>query len=158
MSEYRYNLTRDLSDVPDLGRGRLLWIMLNPSTADETLDDPTIRRVKTFTAREGFRRLIVMNLFAQRATEPVNLRLPSDSEWRLNRDVLVDAIERSDRVILAWGTTIPRALRQCADFTKGSITAAAERHSKELWCLGKTKNGSPRHPLYVKGDTPLEVY
>jgi hypothetical protein len=159
VSEYRYSLVRHLN-VPDkgYGYGTLLWVMLNPSTADQTVDDPTIRRVKSFTEREGFRRLVVVNLFAQRSTKPADLVVPSDDLWELNRRVLVDALERSDKIIVAWGASVPKHMRQSAWLTVSTFVEQAERNGRMLYCLGKTNTGEPRHPLYVKSDQPLEVY
>src|SRR5690554_6900188 len=78
---YRYTLTRsDYGDAPWLSmhEPRLLWIMLNPSTADETADDPTIRRVKAFTRRLGYSGLTVVNLYAMRSTDPRGLWAAAD--------------------------------------------------------------------------------
>lgn len=69
MNPYRYMLTREWDEHGD----KICWVMLNPSTADETLDDPTIRRVRSFSQREGYGSLVVVNLYAMRATDPKGL-------------------------------------------------------------------------------------
>jgi hypothetical protein len=159
LSEHRFTLVRHL-DTPDkgVGCGTLLWIMLNPSTADKTTDDPTIRRVKAFTAREGFRRLIVVNLFSQRATKPTDLRSPSQAEHRLNMLTVHNAMSKADRVVVAWGSTVPRQVRFATFAAKVAVIGFAHENGIPLYCLGRTNTGEPRHPLYVKGARPLEEY
>lgn len=141
---YRYRLERRWTPGP-----ALLWVMLNPSTADASADDNTIRRVVTFTRREGFGAVVVVNLFGRRATDPECLRdfgdqIGPDNDWHVMREAC-DA----GKVIVAWGGTdaprYPDRIRRTVDLLK----------PRELWCLGTTANGSPRHPLYVRGGAPL---
>jgi hypothetical protein len=147
---YRYRLVRE--DLGLLGTGTLLWIMLNPSTADAHADDPTIRRVRSFTEREGFGRLEVVNLFALRATNPDALReaeeRDEDPVGPENRRHIAEAIAEADRVVAAWGALAPGT-------RAAEVRLQAANLKRGLWCLGETSDGSPRHPLYVKGDQPL---
>jgi hypothetical protein len=139
---YRYRLTRRWADRPTCG-----FIMLNPSTADASQDDPTIRRCIGFAKREHCGALIVVNLFAFRATKPAALLDAADPVGPNADHELLDAIAEVDGpLIAAWGSWAyinPRA---------ADITAMIGRHCV---CLGKTIDGHPRHPLYVKGDAPL---
>lgn len=136
--QYRYDLRRTWASGPEC-----TFIMLNPSTADANEDDPTIRRCISFAKREGCGSLLVVNLFAFRATDPKVMADAEDPIGPRNAVFLDEAI-KNHTVIAAWGAH-PLA-RQ-----------AGKRLSKEydLMCLGKTKAGAPRHPLYVRGDAPL---
>lgn len=140
--KYRYRLDRRWGMGPLMG-----FIMLNPSTADAEQDDATIRRCRGFAQREGCGGLVVVNLYAFRATKPADLwavdaleRIGGpQAEFELHR-----AIEKSEIMVAAWGGKTQRAEHWIV-----------ERYGRRLKCLGKTKDGHPRHPLYVKGDAPL---
>lgn len=143
---YRYLLTRPGDLHAD--KGTALFLMLNPSTADATEDDPTIRRCRNFARAWGCNGLAVANLYALRATDPTELwkhpdPIGPDNDWRLR----AIAEEYTD-IVCAWGANA-RAERVAA--VANILTAAGGR----LWCLGTTKDGHPRHPLYVRGDQPL---
>lgn len=140
---YRYTLTRSIG----AGTRRALFVMLNPSTADEAQDDPTIRRCIAFARREGCGSLEVANLFAWRATDPVELRTAPDPVGPDNDRHIVEAAGRASLIVCAWGVHgcllgRERAVRQ--------LLAGRALHA-----LGFTKEGAPRHPLYVKSDAPL---
>jgi len=123
--------------------------MLNPSTADATKDDPTIRRCISFARREKATHLIVLNLFALRSTNPEALKTAEDPIGPDNdkhlQEFLVDDISWK---VAAWGSH-PFAKERAKDVT---------RRFGPFHCLGKTKDGSPRHPLYVKSDAPLKEW
>lgn len=143
--QYRYILIRDLH--PSLHGKRALFIMLNPSTADEVKNDPTIRRCISFAEREGCHSLTVVNLFALRSTDPKVLKnhrdpIGPDNDGIL--DVLMHSHKNSLRVA-AWGAN---------PIAKERGNALIEKYGP-LLCLGITKNGSPKHALYVKTDQPL---
>ena len=140
--DYRYCLTRRWSDGPTCG-----FIMLNPSTADADRDDPTIRRCISFAKREGCGGLIVVNLFAFRATSPKEMMCAYDPIGPENNWNFKLAIEEIDGpIIAAWGN-------DGAFLGKGA--AVAWRHGGVLKCFGHTRSGQPKHPLYVPGDAPL---
>lgn len=127
-------------------------VMLNPSTADAELDDPTIRRCMSFARREGYGGIFVVNLYAFRATDPKELtRVPfphgGDNAYWL--DIVLD--QKHSPVLCAWGANAD------AD-TARNFVAAANGYGTRLVCLGKTKDGSPRHPLYVKSGQPFEAF
>lgn len=143
---YRYRLERPLDPA---GRGPIVFVMLNPSTADAELDDPTIRRCRGFANREAATRLVVVNLFAYRATKPADLELAADPVGPLNDAHLLAALDETragGRVVAAWGAQ-PRARAHGLAFR-----AMAADLGVELYALGLTADGSPRHPLYVRGN------
>ncbi len=129
--------------------------MLNPSTADAELDDPTIRRCIGFAKALGCGGLHVVNLYAFRATKPADLWRAADPVGTENDLVLCEtfaASAREDRpVIAAWGAnaTAPRA-----EF----VTTAARAAGLPLLALGVTKDGSPRHPLYLPSASRAEPW
>ncbi len=144
--KYRYRLDRRWGDGPICG-----FIMLNPSTADADLDDPTIRRCIGFAKREGCGSLMVGNLFAFRATDPMVMADSDDPDGPENRHFLTNMAERVDGpLIAAWGSHW-----MARDMASEWV---CKTFGRRLMCLGKTKDGHPRHPLYVKGDTPLVPY
>lgn len=138
--DYRYRLDRWWGDGP-----RLVWVMLNPSTADHREDDPTIRRVRGFTQREGYDGFTVVNLYSLRATDPAALTSHDDPVgW--HGDLIQHAvIVRAPAVVVAWGAH-PMAEQRARQFRASTPDAL---------CLGHTKSGAPRHPLYVRKDQPL---
>jgi hypothetical protein len=148
---YRYTLSRIVAG----GDKRILFVGLNPSTADASLDDPTIRRMKAFAAQMGGGLLLVGNLFAYRATEPKELwRLPKDVAIGPENDAhLARLAQQADVVIAAWGSAADRTPRG------GTVLGILKKyHRGAVQCLGRTQNGWPKHPLYLKKDTQLEVY
>ena len=139
---YRYRLDRKWSDGP-----AMCFVMLNPSTADADIDDPTIRRCIGFAKREGCGALVVVNLFNFRSTRPEDMADADNPEGDDADLRLLEAIEEIDGpLIAAWGA------HWMAKDRAAHVTAMIGIH---MVCLGKTKDGHPRHPLYVKGDAPL---
>jgi hypothetical protein len=139
---YRFRLDRRWADGPTCG-----FVMLNPSTADGRQDDPTIRRCIGFARREGCGALVVANLFNFRATKPEDMAHSTDPIGPDADLRLLEIIAGVDGpLIAAWGS------HWMAKDRAAYVTAMIGRH---MVCLGLTKNGHPRHPLYVKGDAPL---
>lgn len=136
---YRYELTRSW------GAGPLIeFIMLNPSTADADVDDPTIRRCINFAKAWDYGSLVVRNLFAWRATNPAVLANVDDPVGPENRDFL--GRSDTDCTIAAWGAH-PAAVGWWNGYPYGWQRTAIQR--PRLLCLGANANGSPKHPLYV---------
>ncbi len=150
---YRYRLWRRWDSGFYARRGLLTFIMLNPSTADHTEDDPTIRRCIGFAKREGFDGLVVVNLFALRAPDPKELRVAEDPIGAHNAAFIRDSVRTANKVVGAWGSN-------AAAIERAEIVAAGIQRLRpgRLFCLGTTKAGAPRHPLYVKADTPLQPF
>jgi hypothetical protein len=137
---YRYGLRR----VWNSDAQELLFVMLNPSTASERANDPTIERCQRRAQRLGFGGIRIANLFAFRATRPTDLKRAVDPVGPENDALLRDWSGRSAVTIAAWGvhgTHLDRA-RRVMPFLRGDV-----RH------LGLTRDGHPRHPLYVSYDT-----
>lgn len=143
---YRYLLMR----AWDLSLPMMVFVMLNPSTADATLDDPTIRRCMGFARRDGYGGIIVVNLFAYRSPSPEVMKAAVDPEGPLNTRILQHifeyAVTSKAPVIAGWGVH--------GDFKDQDygVVQQAEITGVEFSCLGKSKGGHPRHPLYLKGD------
>lgn len=127
---------------------RMVFIGLNPSTATAKEDDPTIRRWAGFAQREGCGSMLVLNLFALRATDPRAMLVHPDPVGERNDIVLVaGAMESPDRVVACWGAHGGHLGR---DRQVWEILTGAP-----LWCLGTTRDGHPRHPLYLPAKEPL---
>lgn len=135
---YRYALTREWGDG-----GRLLFVMLNPSTADERRNDPTVERCERRARALGFGAMRVVNIFAFRATDPRVLRRAPDPVGPGNDRVLADSVGWSDMVLCAWGAH--GAHRGRGDQVEENLRSLTPR----LWHLGLTRAGAPRHPLYI---------
>lgn len=147
---YRYRLERDLGRF---GNTTLAFIMVNPSTADASVDDATIRKCIGFCERNGFGRMIVGNKFAFRATEVKRLRSTPDPIGPENDAHLGRIMNDADMIAVAWGplTKLPDRLRT----RWRTITAIAKTLGKTLHCFGTAQDGHPRHPLMLAYDTPL---
>lgn len=143
---YRYTLYRAWAD----DKAPLVWLMLNPSTADATVDDPTVRRILGFTLREGiYGGIVVANLYALRSAYPTDLAKHRDPIGPLNDQYLADLGGSGWDIVAAWGA---HAALRSAQVLMGPL------RDRSLLCLGKTKGGYPKHPLYIKADQPFEEY
>ena len=140
--KYRYSLWRSWS----VYHPRILFVLLNPSTADERKNDPTIRGCIGFARAWKFGSVEVVNLFAYRATNYRDLFNISDPVGAENNRFILQAVERCSTVVLGWGIrgTILNRDRQVMSLLAGR---------NDLYCLGITRDGQPRHPLYVKRNT-----
>lgn len=137
---YRWWLRRQW--IPDNGRV-VCFVMLNPSTADASIDDPTIRRCMRYARDWGYSTLSVRNLFALRATDPGELKTAANPTGGLEGDHNLFAARTADLVVAAWGAWVPFG----RDHEVMSMLAGVPVH-----CLGTTKGGGPRHPLYCRAD------
>ena len=136
---YRYALTR----VWQAERPRLLWIMLNPSTATEIANDPTIHRCQLRADVMGYGAIRIVNLFAFRATSPADLKRAADPTGPDNAQVLNTALRWADDILPAWG--VHGAFQNAGP----ALMTNLRRRRKPVLHLGLTKDGHPRHPLYV---------
>lgn len=136
---YRYVLTREWS--PELPRA--LFVMLNPSTATEIQNDPTVERCERRARVLGFGAFRVCNIFAFRATDPRVMRVADDPVGPENDAAIRESADWGDKVICAWGA-------HGAHLSRGPYVETLLRSTgKRLWHLGVTKDGHPRHPLYI---------
>lgn len=145
--KYRYQLRRVWADA-------LPWctfVMVNPSTADAENDDPTISKCIRFARSLGYGGLIVVNLFALRATDPRELYSAADPIGPENDLAIYHASNLTSVVIAAWGNH--GTLRDRDIHVMRNSLA-----SREVRCLGINKNGTPKHPLYIRGDTVPSTY
>ena len=136
------------------------FVGFNPSTADANEDDPTIRRMIGFAKREGAGGIVVTNLYAMRSTERLSgSQLTGGIRARVENSPR-EQIRRSPagaRVIVCWGALRNMdELREAWTFTTG--WHAQDLEKRALWCLGQTAKGHPKHPLYLRADTPLEIW
>ena len=142
---YRYSLSR----AWDSNASPLALVMLNPSTVDGTVDDPTIRRCIHFARSWGYGSLEVVNLFAYRATAPSGLLNAADPIGPENDCFILEAKMRASKIIVAWGHRGTLNSRDKAVIRLLSPTG-------DLYCLGTTHSGHPRHPLYAsRGAMPV---
>lgn len=171
--KYRYTLWRDWSEelknsgvfftedpyaayhigTPD---SYVQFIGLNPSTADENLDDPTIRRCIGFSKAWGFGAFCMTNLFAFRATDPKvmkNCDSPETPDLSLtNRQHIMSIASEAGLVIAAWGT-------HGSHMGLGADTILCFNQNKiKIHHLGLNADGTPKHPLYLKSSTLPEIY
>ncbi|HGM4965492.1 TPA: DUF1643 domain-containing protein [Pseudomonas putida] len=161
---YRYRLEREVC-----AEGKVFaYFGINPSTADAALDDPTVRKWRGFTLRNGGRRFIVGNIFALRATDVREVSFPNnlqalDAQGRAvpyrhaeNSQHIRQIIAEADVLVPCWGSTakITPRLRYCI----GELLEVLLASGKPVMHLGLTKGGDPRHPLMLGYDTPLTLW
>jgi hypothetical protein len=154
---YRYTLEREFGNYEDGtpydGAGSIMFVMLNPSTADAANDDPTIRRCLGFAHRFNFRELLVANVYSLRATNPqdlwkttANLRGPEHEYY------FAGLAFRAHRVVMAFGNHAASPDRRVAE-----KLLTANFHGDPC-CLKRNKDGSPGHPLYLPSDSQFMRY
>lgn len=137
---YRYALWRRWAEGD-----YCMFICLNPSTADEILDDNTVRRCIRYSQAWGYDAFVMTNLFAYRATDPKKMKAAKDPEGDPeNLRAIVELAKSAGVVVAAWGVDGAFARRdQIVRSALGNI---------ELQCLARTKDGHPNHPLYLRKD------
>lgn len=147
--QYEYTFRR----VWDRNKPTALWVMLNPSlvTSDPgelvtPSDGRTIARCESFSRRVGCGSLVTGNIFAYRATKPADLALCAEPVGPDNDAILHMLVDQASIVIAAWGSSFPSRYA-------GRVSEVRDKlRTKGAQCLGKTSDGHPRHPLYVRGD------
>ena len=145
---YRYDLTR----IWDVAGQKALFVMLNPSTATEYQNDPTVERCERRARTLGFGAFRVTNIFAYRATDPKVMRAMADPVGPGNDAAIADGATWADRIICAWGS-------HGAHLARGvTVEKLLRATAKPLWHLGLTQAGQPKHPLYIGYDRQPEVW
>lgn len=149
---YRYTLRRpDLQGLLDRGEDVCAFVLLNPSTATETEDDPTIRRCIDFARRWGFHELQIVNVYAWRSTDPKVLPHVAEPVGPSNDQAIADVVARARWVICGWGKNAqPERVARVAE-----ILAPARGR---VFALAVNKDGSPQHPLYLPATAELRAY
>lgn len=147
---YRYSLSR----VWDGQLPKAMFVGLNPSTADECTDDPTIRRCRSFVKIWGaYGGLLMGNLFAYCSTNPRNLVRVDDPVGPYCDVWLASMFGETDLVVLCWGgvgASFPERLKEFF-----SVLRQDRFSDLRVCCFGETKTGQPKHPLYLPKDTHL---
>jgi hypothetical protein len=157
---YRYSLTREWTEE-DRNPPYLLFVMLNPSVADGSADDHTLRKVVRFAHDRGYRALRVANLFAWRATDPADLRATIKTLGAVvavgpATDLTLRVLARNaDAVCVGWGAHGEKYPNRVLAVEQLLLEAHAP---KPLLRLRLTKKGQPEHPLMIPYGTPMEVY
>ena len=136
---YRYSLTR----IWDDSGKRVNFVMLNPSTATEVQNDPTVERCERRARALGYGSFAVTNIFAWRDTDPRAMKAASDPIGPGNDAAILDRADWADDVIAAWGT-------HGAHLDRGAAVAALlQGANRPLYHLGLSQAGHPKHPLYL---------
>jgi len=146
--KYRYSLTRTW----DAQGGKVLFIMLNPSTATEVQNDPTVERCERRARTLGFGAFRVTNIFAWRDTDPRAMRAADDPVGPENNRTISEGCDWADQIVAGWGTHGAH-LEQGAKIAR--VLAATGR---EIRHLGLTKGGHPKHPLYIAYAQQPEIW
>lgn len=141
--KWRYALTR----IWDKELPVVQFIGLNPSTADETLDDPTIRRCIGYARDWSFGGLVMTNMFAYRATYPKDMLSQDDPIGPENDAWITTIANRAGKIVAAWGSHGNRRNRD--------LDIHVLLKGFDVLCFGLTKNSQPKHPLYLKKETEL---
>jgi hypothetical protein len=149
---YRYRLWREW----DNSLPAICFLMLNPSTADELANDPTVARCEARAVAMKYGRLDVVNLFPWRATDPEELLKVPDPVGPPNKadGAIMDAVDRASLVICAWGAH-RAAVARAAEVLR--IIRIAGFHGR-LFHLGLNQDGSPKHPLYIANKVKPQRY
>ena len=133
-----------LSRIWDSKKPKALYIMLNPSYADDESDDPTIRRLIFFSKKFKFGGFYVSNLFTQITPYPKELNMDNNSKKK-NLIIISELIKKSDLIVYAWGNLVSEPLQ-------------LRKLIESPLCFGINKNGTPKHPLYLRSDTKLQDF
>lgn len=138
---YRYILER----IWDSSKGKIMFVGLNPSTATEMQNDPTVTRMISFAKNWGFGGIIVGNAFSFRATFPEDLRKHSEPIGKDNDRLLKEKVREVEKVVACWGNH--------GNFLGRSVNL--KKLFSKAECFGLTKSGEPKHPLYLSGKSEL---
>ena len=150
---HRYALSRQWNSEKPVAT----FVGLNPSTADETEDDPTIRRCIGFAKSWDYGGIQMVNLFSIRATDPKAMLADCDPIGPLADYWIAEAFRRSDLIVACWGANgghLNRDKDVACIFTGYRLTI----RPANMYCFGLTKGGHPKHPLYLSKAATLEIY
>ena len=150
---YRYKLSRDINSPGDRV---IAYFGVNPSTADENIDDPTVRKWRGITERNNGNKFIVGNVFAYRSTDVRELTNVQDPVGSEDQKHILDVINEADILVPCWGSRkkLPKELWVNLD----NFMALLLQSGKPVFCFGKTVSGDPKHPLMLGYDTELVIW
>ena len=157
--KYRYFLWREWRRSPEK-TGTVVFVLLNPSTANEVDDDKTTKRCIKFSKRKdkdfNCNRMEIVNLFAWPATKSEELCDTDDPVGPDNDKYICEAVSRADRVVVGWGRreSFPKKYRH----RDRDVMKLLDRHGKQPYAFAVNKDDTPRHPLYVKESQELSPY
>lgn len=150
---YRYTFSCAWDDT----RGKVTFVMLNPSTADKIYSDPTLRRCANFSKSWGYGGFYAVNLFAYRATSPKELKNAAakgvDLVGKDNDRYIIECAKKGVKVVFSWGQSF-----------KGNLFSHRVNEVRQLlpeidpYCIELTKDGIPRHPLMLKAGLGLKKF
>lgn len=143
--QYRWWLYRDIGQKTKRDCGLIIWVMMNPSTADHSKNDPTINRIMAYSREWGYTAILVLNIYAIRSTLQANIRgrVGSRNDWWLSTIFSYAKIKKVP-VICAWGVKH----KDRGD----EVRLLAKRKGIKLLCLEHAANAEPKHPLYLRKD------
>jgi len=146
---YRYSLTR----IWDESRPMVLWIMLNPSDADDKKDDATVKKIVKISNNNGFGGLYVGNIYAYRTKNPGELFKDKKIDYigEFNIITIKGMAWISTKIIVACGKRIKQK-----DLLK--IIKSIQELQKKVYCLGYNRDGTPVHPLYQRDNSTFQIY
>ena len=148
--QYRYQLWRRLSR----SRRSILWLMLNPSTADHKQLDPTVTRCYRYSQQWRYGNFLVANIFAFRATDPKHMYAAKDPVGPANDEAILQYAKQANLIVLGWGNH--GCHRQRSSEVMTLLCSAG--YAKKLHCLKINNSGEPCHPLYLRADLKPLTY
>lgn len=150
---YRQTLVRDWTPAGTVPRA-VVFVGMNPSVADAAVSDPTCHRELGFARRWGFTRYLKANMLDWRATSPRDLPAdPGLAASPANLPAILALAAEAEQVVLAYGKLAPRYAPVVA-----TTLEALRATGKPLFCLGRNADGSAKHPLYLRADSPLIAF
>ena len=148
---YRYDLWRSWSPR----KPSILFIMFNPSTADATQLDRTVTRCFTFAKEWGYGTMHIANIFAYKSTDPRTLLEISDPVGPKNDEWIRTLSMKADKIVIAWGAW---NWWKKAQGREKQVLEILKQIGQPLFCIGITKTGHPRHPLYTAGNNKMKEF
>jgi hypothetical protein len=143
---YRYKLLRTI----DMNKPKICFIGLNPSTADISYDDNTVRRCINWSRRNKYGQMVMLNIFAYRSTNPKGLLTVQDPIGQWNNEWIKNECKDANTIVAAWGNW--------GKLHSRSLHVLELLKDKRIMCFSTTLQGQPKHPLYIPSDSPLIVY
>lgn len=145
---YRYSLSRKLGSTH---KRVLTFVLLNPSTANEVKNDPTVARCQKYAETHGYSEMIVVNLFGLRSTDPKKLKTELAPIGIQNLMEVAKALKAANTIIVGWGSN-----EMAKRWFNGIRETLFEGY--DMYAFGTNLDGMPKHPLYVVTGTPLQLW